>query len=216
MNQLLNIPTLNILLLRLILVLVIGGVIGAERELRSKSAGFRTITLICMGSFLFSTFSQYFSPQSPDRIASNIVTGIGFIGAGVIFKSENRVNGLTTAACIWLTAVLGMGVATGLYAFVFFTTALMLIALYLMVRMEILIDRFSQMKTYRICLAYNDQVISEIESLMVNYQLRSHRIASKKELENVEISWNVKGKEKDHHAFIEFLLASKSVLKLNV
>ncbi len=74
---------------KIILSIIIGGLIGAEREYRSKSAGFRTLTLICVGATLFTVFSQLIgAPGNPDRIASNIVTGIGFVGAGVIFKSD--------------------------------------------------------------------------------------------------------------------------------
>src|SRR4029079_13396129 len=109
-------PSPEILLLRILMVIIVGGLIGAEREYRSKSAGFRTMILICLGSYLFTTFSVYISLASPDRIASNIVTGIGFLGAGVIFKSDNRVNGITTAASIWAVAALGMGIALGQYA----------------------------------------------------------------------------------------------------
>src|SRR5688572_27174223 len=106
-------PSFDVLLLRLLLVIIVGGLIGAEREYRSKSAGFRTMILICLGSFLFTTFSIQIGGLETDRIASNIVTGIGFLGAGVIFKSENRINGLTTAAAIWAVAALGMGIADG-------------------------------------------------------------------------------------------------------
>src|SRR5688572_3924863 len=108
-------PPFDVLLLGFFLVILVGGLIGVEREYRSKSAGFRTMILICLGSFLFTTFSIHISGGTDDRIASNIVTGIGFLGAGVIFQSENRINGLTTAAAIWATAALGMGIADGLY-----------------------------------------------------------------------------------------------------
>ena len=73
-------PSLEEFLLRLLMVIIVGGLIGAEREYRSKSAGFRTMILICLGSFLYTTFSIFMSDVSPDRIASNIVTGIGFFG----------------------------------------------------------------------------------------------------------------------------------------
>ena len=99
---------------KLLLSIFIGGLIGAEREYRSKSAGFRTLTLICLGSALFTIFSQMIGAgNNPDRIASNIATGIGFVGAGVIFKGEVGVNGITTAAMIWVTAALGMGIGAG-------------------------------------------------------------------------------------------------------
>src|SRR5262245_32461881 len=98
-------------LLKLFISLIVGGVIGAEREYRSKSAGFRTIILITLGSTLFTIFSiQIGSATSADRIASNIVTGIGFLGAGVIFREGSRVSGITTATTIWIAAALGMGI----------------------------------------------------------------------------------------------------------
>src|SRR5215218_3799686 len=139
-----TLPSFEELLLRLMLVIVTSGLIGMEREYRSKSAGFRTMILICLGSFLFTTFSKFMSDISPDRIASNIVTGIGFLGAGVIFKSDNRVNGITTAATIWAVAALGMGIADGAYVLVLIATAIVLAALFLLTRLEDWIDKINQ------------------------------------------------------------------------
>src|ERR1700760_4848757 len=95
------------LIIRLFLSLLFGAVIGFEREYRSKAAGFRTITMITVGSTLF-TINSYMlgAPGNPDRIASNIITGIGFIGAGVIFKDGFSVSGLTTASTIWASAAI--------------------------------------------------------------------------------------------------------------
>src|SRR5580704_5876531 len=102
---------------KLLVAIVIGGAIGAEREYRSKSAGFRTLTLICLGSAMFTIFSELIgSGGNPDRIASNIATGIGFVGAGVIFKGDgsgSKVSGITTAAMIWVTAGLGVAIGAG-------------------------------------------------------------------------------------------------------
>src|SRR3954468_21139364 len=130
-----TLPTTGELLLRLLMVIVVGGLIGAEREYRSKSAGFRTMILICLGSFLFTTFSKFMSEISPDRIASNIVTGIGFLGAGVIFKSDNRVNGITTAAAIWAVAALGMGIADGYFHLVLASTIVVMASLLLLTKL---------------------------------------------------------------------------------
>ena len=90
---------------------------GLEREFRSKSAGFRTIIMISIGACFFTIMSKAIgSPNNEDRIASNIVTGIGFLGAGVIFRGgENRVSGITTAATIWTVAAVGMGIGAGYY-----------------------------------------------------------------------------------------------------
>ncbi|HEX7844380.1 MAG TPA: MgtC/SapB family protein, partial [Chitinophagaceae bacterium] len=89
------------IILRFLLAALWGGVVGAEREYRSKSAGFRTMIMISVGSCFFTMMSAFIGAgNNPDRIASNIVTGIGFLGAGVIFRGDNRVNGITTAATI--------------------------------------------------------------------------------------------------------------------
>lgn len=86
----------------------VGGIIGIEREYQLKAAGLRTMILVTLGSCMFTMLSRSLgAPGSPDRIAANIITGIGFVGAGVIFKEENRVSGLTTAVTIWICAALG-------------------------------------------------------------------------------------------------------------
>ena len=136
-------PSTEELLLKLLMVILVGGLIGAEREYHSKNAGFRTMILICLGSFLFTTFSIHISGASSDRIASNIVTGIGFLGAGVIFKSDNRINGITTAATIWAVAALGMGIADDAYLLVGICTVIIMSALMLLTKLEVIIDKIN-------------------------------------------------------------------------
>jgi putative Mg2+ transporter-C (MgtC) family protein len=107
--------------LKLLLAVVLGGLIGYERESEAKPAGLRTMVLVAMGSCLFTIASIKISlaeggPFDPGRIASGIVTGIGFLGAGAILRSSGHVLGLTTAASIWLVAAIGMAVGMGLYA----------------------------------------------------------------------------------------------------
>ena len=82
---------------RLLLALLIGAVIGAEREYRSKSAGLRTMIMVSVSSCLFTMLSIKIGVDNPDRLAANVLTGLGFLGAGVIFKDENRISGITTA-----------------------------------------------------------------------------------------------------------------------
>ena len=102
--------------LKLLTAVLVGGLIGIEREYSSKAAGFRSITLICIGSTLFTILSQHLgSNGNADRIAANIITGIGFIGAGVVFKDGFSVTGITTASSIWATAALGMAIGSGDY-----------------------------------------------------------------------------------------------------
>lgn len=99
------------IVLRISLAFGLGAIIGIEREYLNKAAGLRTLILISLGSCMFTIFSILIAERTPDRIASNIVTGIGLLAAGVIFKEDTRVKGLTTAASIWVTAAIGMGLA---------------------------------------------------------------------------------------------------------
>jgi putative Mg2+ transporter-C (MgtC) family protein len=129
---------------------VIGAIIGLEREFRSKPAGFRTMIMVCVGSCLYTILSKESNTTSPDRIASNIVTGIGFIGAGVIFKEGISVNGLTTAALIWVTAALGMAVGYHNYPLAIVVAAIVVIVLFVLEPVQNFINRFHKVKDYRI------------------------------------------------------------------
>lgn len=110
-----------------VISLIAGLILGFEREMKDKSAGLKTITIICLGSTLFSILSYKLAGNGdPTRIASYIVSGIGFLGAGVIFKEGFNVYGLTTAGIIWIAAAIGMSIGFGeIYiAFVFLLVAL--------------------------------------------------------------------------------------------
>lgn len=106
-------------LLRLLLAVVLGAAIGFQRERAGKPAGLRTHALICLGSALFTVVSLFGFGigADPSRVAAGIVTGIGFLGAGVIFRGLRRdgVAGLTTAASIWTTASVGLAAGVGMY-----------------------------------------------------------------------------------------------------
>jgi putative Mg2+ transporter-C (MgtC) family protein len=120
------------LALRLTVGLVLGAIIGFERELHSQPAGFRTHSVVALGAAIFTVVSAYaFSgPGSdPTRIAAQIVSGIGFIGAGTIIQSRGQVRGLTTAASLWSVAGIGMAAGAGLYGVAAIGTVLMLIIL---------------------------------------------------------------------------------------
>ncbi len=105
--------------LRILLSAVLGGIIGFQRERANKPAGLRTHVLICMGSALFTVVSilGFTGSVDPSRVAAGVVTGIGFIGAGVIFRGMrgDKVMGITTAASIWVTAAIGIAAGAGLY-----------------------------------------------------------------------------------------------------
>lgn len=129
------------IILRLILSCVLGTIIGIERERLHRAAGLRTHVLVCIGSALFTVTSIYgFSnggtPVDPSRIAAQIVSGIGFLGAGTIMKHGATVRGLTTAASLWLSAGIGMAAGCGAYLTAIFVTLLAVASLVLFKKIE--------------------------------------------------------------------------------
>lgn len=118
--------------IRLVVALLLGGIIGVEREFRAKDAGFRTHFLVSVGSALFCVVSQYgFGEELKDasRVAAQVVSGIGFLGAGTIIFQKNVIRGLTTAAGLWVTAAIGLACGTGMLLIAAISTALVLIGL---------------------------------------------------------------------------------------
>ena len=115
-------------IIRFFIAMFFGFALGLERQLRLKVAGLRIYVIVAAGSALFTVVSLYgFSESDPSRIAAQIVTGIGFLGAGAILHRQNVVHGLTTAAGIWLTAALGMLVGAGMYLVALCATVLMIL-----------------------------------------------------------------------------------------
>ncbi|MFB3819282.1 MAG: MgtC/SapB family protein [Candidatus Methylomirabilales bacterium] len=121
---------------RIVLAAILSGVVGYEREQADKPAGMRTHILVGMGSALFTVLSIFGFPGlgETSRVAAQIVTGVGFLGAGTIFRGEGWIQGLTTAATIWAVAALGMAVGVGMYALAAVTTVVMLLVLRLPVK----------------------------------------------------------------------------------
>lgn len=117
------------LLTKLLLAILLGGVIGFEREAHHRHAGFRTHILVCLGAALFTITSIHSFNMDPARVAAGIVTGIGFLGAGTIIQARGHVRGLTTAASLWTVAGVGLAVGTGFYFAASITTLLVFVIL---------------------------------------------------------------------------------------
>lgn len=137
-------------LIRLVIAAAIGGAIGFERETLDKSAGLRTHMLVCTGAALFMVASILLvfefntgpdvSQVDPTRIASSIVSGVGFLGGGIIFKNDKRVRGMTTAAGLWVAAAIGMAAGAGFYVIAVGGGILTLIILVVLRRLEERLD----------------------------------------------------------------------------
>ncbi|HEV3221415.1 MAG TPA: MgtC/SapB family protein [Puia sp.] len=197
---------------KLLVAIAIGGAIGAEREYRSKSAGFRTLTLICLGSAMFTIFSELIGAGgNPDRIASNIATGIGFVGAGVIFKGDIGVNGITTAAMIWVTAALGMGIGAGYEWVSAIGCVMILLMLFVFGLMERWIDKTNQMRNYKIMIDNNNETMERYEKSFIAHHLKFIRSREIKSRESMSGEWFVRGSQKNHLAFINEILQDPEV-----
>lgn len=133
----------------LVIAIVLAIAIGGERELRGKDAGISTNALVLCGSMLFTFLSMHVDPESTSRIAAQIVTGIGFLGAGLIIRDGVSVRNLTTAASIWFSAAIGMAIGFGYHAIPVIATVA-----------SIIIARFPHMRTGRI--DEDDYVIAPI------------------------------------------------------
>ncbi len=127
------------IIIRLALATVLSGLIGIERQVHRRTAGLRTHILVSLGSCLIMLTSLYvfdiykdIVPLDPARIASGVITGIGFLGAGTIIRERQEVKGLTTAASLWVVAGIGLAVGIGFYNAAVYTTALTLIVLFLL------------------------------------------------------------------------------------
>jgi putative Mg2+ transporter-C (MgtC) family protein len=197
--------------LRLLLSFAVGTAIGLEREYRSKAAGLRTMIMICVGSTIFTELSMILGGNTPDRIASNIVTGVGFLGAGVIFKDGLNVSGLTTATTIWICAALGMAVGAGEYFIALVSTGVVVIVLSVFNKAQELIERLHQARVYKIYFSHVHDLSGNISAW-----LKTERIAFKKkkfvkEREQYVIIYEVFSSEKRLDQFNAFLQAESRI-----
>ena len=196
---------------------IIGAVIGLEREFRSKPAGFRTMILICVGSCLYTILSKEIGGATTDRIASNIVTGIGFIGAGVIFKEGITVNGLTTAALIWVTAALGMSIGYHNYPLAIVVSAMVVIALFVLEPVQRFINRFHKVKDYKIrTVELGRNFRSELEDFFKSHGLTFRCMKFIKDNNDAVYIYRISSPDRNYDLVNQFLLIHKEVKSFDV
>ncbi|HRQ24722.1 MAG TPA: MgtC/SapB family protein, partial [Anaerolineales bacterium] len=196
---------------------LVGVIIGAEREYQDKAAGFRTMILITLGSALFTIFSVDMDPgNTPSRVAANIVTGIGFLGAGAIIREGGRISGLTTAATIWLCAALGMGIGAGELVFVLASTVITILVLFVFPHLESRIDRIREARNYRIVLGTGDfKKLEKVEEAIKKCSLKIFEHHQGKSEKSIIGSWKTVGSPKNHNKFIMMMLKDKEVKELD-
>lgn len=200
---------------KFLLALLLCGLIGTERELRAKQAGLKTMIMIGLGSTLFTILSIKIGLSSQDRIASNIVTGIGFLGAGVIFREENRIKGLTTACVIWIVAAIGMAVGSGYYEQAIGVTIIVLLSLIFFPFVEDLVVSRSTAREYRIVKKYEHEGLDSYEDYIKTSGLKLHR--GSQEMSNGHISgtWTAVGSPANHKKFVDEMLKDEKILEFH-
>lgn len=193
------------------LSLLLGSLLGLEREYQNKPAGFRTIALICVGATLFTILSYRLGNSvSVDRVAANIITGIGFIGAGVIFKNNNTVYGLTTASTIWLAAGLGMTVGVGAYILSVVVLLIALIVLSFFETLQNKIDSFHERRVY--VLTYEKADFDKLlEQEMKKHQIKHKKIKAARAQKEITCEYVIFGKDKNLHKFNDFLMTCEHI-----
>jgi putative Mg2+ transporter-C (MgtC) family protein len=191
--------------IQLLISFVIGSAIGLEREYRSKAAGLRTMIMICLGSTIFTEISISIGDSSPDRIASNIITGIGFLGAGVIFKDGLSINGITTATTIWIAAALGMAVGAGEYFIALIGSIVVLIVLSLFENFQRIIVRIHQARSYKITFEKDDTFTTTLEREIKNLDLNFHKARDIKNENDYNVLYEVYGSEEKLDSLNMFL-----------
>lgn len=200
-------------ILQLTMAVIYGGIIGFEREYRSKAAGFRTITMITLGATLFTVLSfQIGTEGSHDRIAANVVMGIGFLGAGVIFKDGFSVSGLTTSATIWVSAAMGMALGIGEYLIATVTLVLAIVVLSLFEKIQDLIDKYHQARVYRISFHadfrnHQQAVEGELNNSKLKYKIKK----SWRSQDEVSFQYLITGKNAELDKFTTYLMNSRDV-----
>lgn len=180
----------------MIVSIICGGAIGFEREYKNKSAGFRTIILISLGSTIFTIVSRH-GVGADDRISANIITGIGFIGAGVIFKDKISVRGLTTAAVIWTSAAIGMTTGIGYHALALCLTIITLGVLLMVTKVERMIAQLQKEQLLGVTFRDPDfDQIERLESTLNTKGLTLERVEITKENNQLKVVFKVSGKKK--------------------
>ena len=200
--------------IKLLLAVLVGGLVGAEREFRDKAAGFRTIILICVGATLFTMFSLKLGGDiDPVRIAASIVSGVGFLGAGAIMRAGDRVLGITTASTIWLAAALGMGIGGGYYLLSGAAAGIILLVLWVFPNLEQRIGniREREWRTYEVICPISHEKFLQLEAMFHQCGLRVKSGKRIKRGDEMVCTWAAFGSPKNHDRLMGMLFADAEV-----
>ena len=200
---------------KLLVALIFGAIIGAEREYKSKAAGFRTVILIMVGSTLFTIVSQLIGGD--DRVASNIVTGIGFLGAGSIFREGVNVKGMTTATTIWIAAAIGMTIGLGKFSLAFGSLVIVMLVLLSFTWIQRLIEKKNKVETYHITFdAKHTNDDKHLIDLFDTCKLRATCTKNTKINHKKLFVFTVQGPAENHHKLVKMLFEAPYISEFEV
>jgi len=212
--------------LRLCLAAALGGLIGLEREASGKPAGFRTNLLICLGAALLTELSRYVALEpgsttqfrsDPGRIAAQIVSGIGFLGAGTIMQARGSVTGLTTAATLWVVAAIGMAVGAGAYIAALLTTGIVVFALLLLFRLEGQLSRHRPSdRTVEVVLGMRDAHLNRVEELIASGNLKVLSVSVSRDDDSLTAIFQTRGSGDRYPQLVHALMEESGVHKVSL
>jgi len=208
-------------LLKLVMAVALGGLIGMERESSQKPAGFRTNILICVGAAAMMVLAGLLFTEGGGngsevaRIAAGVITGIGFIGAGTIIQGRGNIIGITTAATIWIVAILGLVIGLGYYLIALILAGLVLITLVFFSRLE---GRPSERLLYHYHLKTKSarEVLLNIKKLALHEGIKFKEITHKREGPVSVISFSFPSTEEKEQEFNQSLLGMEGILEIKI
>jgi len=207
--------------LKLVLAIALGGLIGLEREASQKPAGFRTNILVCVGAAMMMTMAGLLvqakggSADTMVRMAAGVVTGIGFLGAGTILHARGEIAGLTTASTIWLVAGLGLVIGAGYYVPALVFTALTIMTLLLFRRVEDAYVRKSQFH-YHLKAKARPYILASLRKLALHHGVRLEKLTMKQEHASYVMGFSFSASEQKEQEFNQGLLELADIEELKI
>lgn len=208
-------------ILKLVLAIALGGLIGLEREASQKPAGFRTNILVCVGSAMMMTLATLLvqakggTPDTLVRMAAGVITGIGFLGAGTILQSRGTIAGLTTASTLWLVAGLGLVIGAGYYVPALIFTALTITTLLLFRKIEDAYLHKSQFH-YHLKAKARPYILSSLRKLALHHGVRLERLTMKQEGQSYLLTFSFSASEEKEQEFNQGLLELADIEELKI
>jgi putative Mg2+ transporter-C (MgtC) family protein len=208
-------------ILKLVLAIALGGLIGLEREASQKPAGFRTNILVCVASAMMMTMASLLvgskggTPDTLVRMAAGVITGVGFLGAGTILQARGTIAGLTTASTLWLVAGLGLVIGAGYYLPALIFTALTITTLLLFRRIEDSYLRKSQFH-YHLKAKARPYILSSLRKLALHHGVRLERLTMKQEGQSYLLAFSFSASEEKEQEFNQGILELADIEELKI